>query len=182
MSRQEVVRTVHMKLDIAKLLNRVVEVVIAYLAKFFDVIAQDVHLIVGARVGPGEAGHLATHTEGFLYTLPLGPRQSSTLRQLPRAPHATIQGVHAGVTAALWFPRFMDITYRASVVQPFCFPGLMWVDDTIVLLEQGGTRPVQGVVLDQRTYYQGILRRHPAPMFVHSGSLCPTRGPHSDNR
>ena len=33
----------------------------------------------------------------------------------------------------------------------------MWVDDTIVLLERGDTRPIQGVLLDQRTYYQGIL-------------------------
>ena len=34
----------------------------------------------------------------------------------------------------------------------------MWVDDTIVILERGDSRPIQGVLLDQRTYYQGILR------------------------
>ena len=75
---QEVVRTVHMKLDLAKFQHRVVEVLITDLAKFFDVIAQDVHPIVGTRVGLGVADHLATHTEGFSYTLPLGPWQSST--------------------------------------------------------------------------------------------------------
>ena len=52
----------------------------------------------------------------------------------------------------------MNIAYHASAVQPFRFPGLMWVDDTIVLLERGDTRPIQGVLLDQRTYYHGILR------------------------
>ena len=52
----------------------------------------------------------------------------------------------------------MDIVYRAFAVEPFRFPGLMWVDDTIVLLERGDSRPIQGVPLDQRTYYQGILR------------------------
>ena len=142
-----------MKLDLAKLQHRVVDVLITDLAKFFDMIAQDVHPIVGVRVGLGEVDHLATRTEGFSYTLPLGPWQSSTLAQLLGTPQGTIQGVHAGATAALPFLRFMDIAYRASAVQPFRFPGLMWVDDTIVLLEQGDTRPIQGVLLDQRTYY-----------------------------
>ena len=27
-------------------------------------------------------------------------------------------------------------------VMPFRFPGLMWVDDTIVILERGATRPI----------------------------------------
>ena len=157
-SLQEVVRTVHMKLDQARLQHRVVGVLITDLAKYFDVIAQDIHPIVGAWVGLGEADHLATHTEGFSYTLPLGPWQSSTLAQLLGTPQGTIQGVHAGATAALPFMRFLDIAYRAHAVEPFRFPGLMWVDDTIVIVERGNSRPIQGVVLDQRTYYQGILR------------------------
>ena len=156
-SLQEVVRTVHMKLDLAKLQHRVVEILITDLAKFFDVIAQDVHPIVGARVGLGEADHLATHTEGFSSTLPLGPWQSSTLTQLLGTPQGTIQGVHVGATAALPFLRFMDIAYRAFAVELFRFPGLMGVNDTIVLLERGDGRPIQGFLLDQRTHYQGIL-------------------------
>ena len=36
---------------------------------------------------------------------------------------------------------------------PFRFPGLMWVDDTIVIVEREDARPIQGVLLDQRTYY-----------------------------
>ena len=115
-SLQEVVRTVHMKLDLAKLQRRVADVLITDLAKIFDVIAQDVHPIVGARVGLGEASHLATHTEGFSYTLPVGPWQLSTLTQLLGTPQGTIQGVHAGTMAALPLLRFMDIAYRASMV------------------------------------------------------------------
>ena len=126
-----------MKLDLARLQHRIVDVLITDLTKFFDVIAQDIHPIVGARVGLGKADHLATHTEGFSYTLPLGPWQSHTLTQLLGTPQGTIQGVHAGATAALPLRRFMDMAHRSSVVEPFRFPGLMWVDDTIVLLERG---------------------------------------------
>ena len=137
----------HMKLDLARLQHRIVDVLITHLAKIFDVIAQDIHPIVGARVGLGEADQLATHTEGFSYTLPLGPWQSSTLAQLLGTPQGTIQGVHAGATAALPFLRFMDIAYRSFAL-----------DHTIVLLERGDFRPIQGVLLDQRTYYQGIVQ------------------------
>ena len=52
-SLQEVLRTVHMKLDLARLQHRIVDVLITDLAKFFDVIAQDIHPIVGARVAWG---------------------------------------------------------------------------------------------------------------------------------
>ena len=72
-SLQEVVRTVHMRLDLARVQHRIVDVLITDLAQFFDAIAQDIHPIVRARVGLGEADHLATHTEGFSYSLPLGP-------------------------------------------------------------------------------------------------------------
>ena len=89
----------------------------------------------------------------------------------------------------------MDIAYRASAVQPFPLLGLMWVDDTIVILERGDTRHIQGRVLDQRTYYQGGLRvdlpdrksstvghptpRSPTPAAVaqHVGHTCATNSP-----
>ena len=143
-------------------------------------IAHDVHPIVGARAGLGEADHVATHTEGFSYTLPLGPWQSSTLTHLLGTPQGTIQGVHAGATTALPFLRFMNIAYRAFAVEPFRFAGLMWVDDTIVLLEQGDTRLIQGVLLDQRTYYQGILRVDVPDRIIQHGSVSdpqPLRSP-----
>ena len=123
------------------------------LVKLLDVIAQDVHPIVGARAGQGEASHLATHTEGFSCALALRLWQRSTVAQLLGTPQGTIQGLHVGATAALLFLRFMDIAYRASAARRFRFPGLTWVDDTIVLLERDDTRPIQGVGLDQRTYY-----------------------------
>ena len=59
----------HMKLDLARLQRRVVDGLVTDLAKFFDVIGQDTHPIPGARVGLGDANHLATHTDGFLYAL-----------------------------------------------------------------------------------------------------------------
>ena len=114
-SLEEVVRTVHMKLDLARLQHRIVDILITDLAKFFDVIAQEVHPILGARVGLGESDHLATHTEGFSYTLPLGHWQSNILTQLLGTPQRTIQGVHAGATAALPFPG--SWTWRTSLLQ-----------------------------------------------------------------
>ena len=89
----------HMKLDLARLQRRVVDVLITDLAKFFDVIAQDVHPIVGAHVGLGEASHVATHTEGFSYALPLGPWQSNTLAQLLGTP-PKVQSKES-----MWAPR-----------------------------------------------------------------------------
>ena len=99
-------------------------------------------------MGLGEADHLATHTAGFPYTLPLGPGQPSTLTQLLGTPQGTSQGVHAGATAAVPFLPLMGITYRAFAVELFRLVGLVWVDDTIVLLERGDTRRIQGVLLD----------------------------------
>ena len=54
-------------------------VLVTNLTKFFDVISQHVHLIVGARVGLGDGRHPATHMEGFSYALRLGPWQSDYL-------------------------------------------------------------------------------------------------------
>ena len=116
MSLQEVVRTVHMKLDLAKLQHRLVDILITDLAKFFNVIAHGIHPIVGARVGQVKARHLATHLEGFSYTLPLGPWQSSTVTQLLGTPQGTIQGVHSGARAAFPFLQFLDIACKALAV------------------------------------------------------------------
>ena len=80
-SLQDVVGTVRMKLDLARLQRHVVDGLITDPAKFFDVIAEDVHPIVGAHVGLGEAS-MATHTEGFSYALPLGPWHSNTLEHI----------------------------------------------------------------------------------------------------
>ena len=102
-SLKEVVRTVHMKLDLARLQRRV-DILVTDLAKLFDVIGQDNHPIVGAQVGLGDAGHLASHTEGFSCALPLGPWQSYPLAQLLGTPQGTVKGVHAGATEALPAP------------------------------------------------------------------------------
>ena len=36
-------------------------------------------------------------------------------------------------------------------------PMMMWVDDTISVLAKGEDRPIHGVLVDQRTYFQGGL-------------------------
>ena len=41
---------------------------------------------------------------------------------------------------------------------PFRSPGFRWVDGTTAILERGDTRDIQDILVDQRTYYQGILR------------------------
>ena len=69
----------------------------------------------------------------------------------------------------------MDIAYRSYAVEPFRFPGLMWVDDTIVLLERGDSRPIQGVLLDQWTYYQGILQVDVPDRKIQHGSTSDPR-------
>ena len=74
----------------------------------------------------------------------------------------------------------MDIAYTTHAVEPFRFPGLMWVDDTVVILERGDSRPIQGVLLDQRTYYQGILRVDVPDRKIQHGSTSdpqPLRSP-----
>ena len=50
----------------------------------------------------------------------------------------------------------MDIAYHAFTVMPFHFPELMWVPDTIVILERGDTRSIHRVLLDQGTWCQGM--------------------------
>ena len=85
-------------------------------------------------MGLGEADHLAIYKEGFSYTLPLGPWQPSNPAHLLGIPQGTIQRVHRGATAALPFLHCMDIVHRASAVHRFRFPGLMLVDNTIVIL------------------------------------------------
>ena len=73
----------------------------------------------------------------------------------------------------------MDIAYRAYAVQPFCFSGLKWVDDTIVLLERGDTSPIQGVLLDQWTYYQGIPQVDVPDRKIHHGCTSDLQPLHS---
>ena len=72
-SLQEVVRTVHMKLDLARLQNRIVDVLITDLAKFFDVIAQDNLPYSGSPGGPGRGRPPRHPYRGFLLHPALGP-------------------------------------------------------------------------------------------------------------
>ena len=89
-SLQVTVRTMHMKLLLTRLQRWVVEVLVTDLANVLGVIALNVHQIVGARVGLGDAGHLATHMEGFWYALPLSPWQWDPLAKLLGTAQGTI--------------------------------------------------------------------------------------------
>ena len=54
------------------------------------------------------------------------------------------------------------------------------MDDTIVLMQRGDTRPIQGVLLDQQAYCQGILRVDVPDRKIQHGSTSdpqPLRSP-----
>ena len=193
MSLQEVVRTVHMKLDLARLRHRVVDVLITDLAKFFDVIPQDVHPIVGARVGLGEADHLATHTEGFSYTLPLGPWQSSTLAQLFGTPRALSRGSmraqrRLSRSYASWTSRTGPLRYNRFASQGSCG----WTTRSSYW---NGATPYTGGLAGSTDILPGypaggcpgpqnparVDIRPPTPTLAHSGSRSLTRWPRVDN-
>ena len=74
----DVVRTVHMTLDLVRLRGKVVGMLITNLAKYFDIIAQ-VHPMV---IGLGTNDHLFAHTQGYKYTMLPGTLQSRQLDQL----------------------------------------------------------------------------------------------------
>ena len=71
----EVVRVALMTIDMAKMEGVRLEILITDLSKFFDVIPQDMHPVVGAWVGLGTYDELRSHTEGYRYILPLGDLQ-----------------------------------------------------------------------------------------------------------
>ena len=55
----------HMTIDMAKMEGVRLEIRITDLSKFFDVIPQDMHPVVGAWVGLGTYEELRSHTEGY---------------------------------------------------------------------------------------------------------------------
>ena len=93
-SLPKVVRAVHMLLDLVCLRGEVVDVLITHRAKYFDVLAQDVHPVVGSCIGLGRVDHLFAHTEGYKYTTPVGTLYSKLPQQLLGIPEGTLQGVH----------------------------------------------------------------------------------------
>ena len=99
----EVVRVALMTIDMAKMEGVRLEILITDLSKFFDVIPQDMHPVVGAWVGLGTYEELRSHTEGYSYILPLGDLQSPELKLGVGVPQGSIQGVQAGITASLPF-------------------------------------------------------------------------------
>ena len=53
-----------------------------------------------------------------------------------------------GAITAVLFIKYMETTH----------PMMMWVDDTITILARGEDLPTEGVLVDRRTYVQGVLR------------------------
>ena len=126
-----------MALDMAHLRGQTVDVLID-----FDVIAQDIHPIVGKHAGLGTADHHSAHTEGYRYTMPLGTMKSRMLQQHLGIPQGTIHGLHLGATVSLPFVRYMGLAYGACAVLMMHHPMMMWVDDTITTLGKGEDRPI----------------------------------------
>ena len=109
--------------------------------------------LAASHIGLGTRDHLFAHAEGCAYTMPLGPLQSRQLNQLLGLPHGTIQGVHVGVTTTAPFIKCMDMVYRVYSAACMTHPMMIWVDATITILTRGEDRPIQGVLVDHRTYF-----------------------------
>ena len=91
-SLKEAVQIVYMKLDVATLWCGVVNILVTARAKIFPVIAQHVHQIVGPREGLADEDLLATHREGFSYTLIVGHWQLDSQAQLLGTPRRRSMG------------------------------------------------------------------------------------------
>ena len=65
--------------------------------------------MVGSHIGLGTKDHLFAHTEGYKYTVLLGPLQSRMVEQLLDIPQGTIRGVHVGATMAIPFIKYMGM-------------------------------------------------------------------------
>ena len=89
----EVFKVALMTIDMAKMEGVRLEILITDLSKFFDVIPQDMHPVVGAWVGLGTYKELRSHTEGYSYILPLGDLQSPELKLGVGVPRGVIQAM-----------------------------------------------------------------------------------------
>ena len=47
---------------------------------------------------------------------------------------------------------------------------IMWVNDTITVLAGGEDRPIQGVLVDQHTYFKGVFSVSAPDKKIHHGS------------
>ena len=109
-------RVIHMTLDMARLHGQAVDVLITDQAKYFAVIAQGVHPVVGNHIGLGTKDYLFAHTAVYKYTMPLGSLQSRMLEQLLGIPQGTIEGMSLGAMAAIPFIKYMGMAYGAYTV------------------------------------------------------------------
>ena len=122
----EVVRVALMTIDMAQMRGTRLEVLITDLSKFFDVIPQDMHPLVGAWIGLGTYEELRAHTEGYSYVVPLGDIQSPELLLGVGVPQGSIQGVQAGITAAVPFLATLAKNYGRSMANPMRSVAQMW--------------------------------------------------------
>ena len=153
----EVVRVALMTIDMAQMRGTRLEVLITDLSKFFDVIPQDMHPLVAAWIGLGTYEELRAHTEGYSYVVPLGDIQSPELLLGVGVPQGSIQGVQAGITAAIPFLATLAKNYGRSMANPMRSVAQMWVDDTLMAFAAEGGPRAQSALLDQQVYFTGIL-------------------------
>ena len=148
-----------------------VDVLITDLVKFFDVIAQDIHPIVGARVGLGEADQRATHTEWFSYTVPLGPCQLSTLTQLLGTPEGSYGGSPVPALHGHFGPPKVKNCMSMPCSAPFIHVSHYWWKQLFLALVWILTGPRQGYRL-QNSYFcfpVGIYCHKMSTHIPHSG-------------
>ena len=111
LSLYEVVQTVHMTLNTARLRGQTACILIGDLAKYFDLIAQDIHLIGGSHVGSGTADHLSTHT-GYRYHAPGDPARSDAAtapRHSPTHDKGGARGRHSSPPIRPVHPAMMSL-------------------------------------------------------------------------
>ena len=82
-----------MTIDVAQMRGTRLEVLITDLSKFFNVMPQDMHPLVGAWIGLGTYEESGAHTEGYSYLVPLWDIQSPELFLGVGVPQGSIQGV-----------------------------------------------------------------------------------------
>ena len=161
-SMVEVVRKVMMAIDISIITNAVVDVAISDLSQYYDNIPQDTHPEVSKTIGLGTKEELQRHTEGYSAVVPLGEHETLPMPMGKGVLQASVQGVHAAVTAAIPITGLMRDCYGAATAEPMGVPSQMWADDTVVILQRDLWYPLEVTLVDQQAYFEGVMIVAPA--------------------
>ena len=73
-------------------------------------------------------------------------------------PQGSVQGVHAAITASIPITSLIRDCYGAATADPIGVPSQLWVDDTVVMLQRDPDYPLQGTLVDQQAYFEGVMK------------------------